>query len=366
MKLTDTFVVNETKIEVALADLTTADTDVIVNSLCEYLHIGYGVSGAILDKGGGSIYEELSNCEQPVPGSVLVTKAGDLPHKNIYHAISSVCKKGTTKDILEDCVNNTLRLARENKMESIAFPALGAGEMNFDIKEAAKVLIQSVVNDSSKNAGIKRILFCLYKPNAFTSFFREAVKQTVKDEINSQSRFENNIESDLLKSLKNCKYGKNDWKEYEDISINLFKYLFVPPLSEPRIQARNENGLHIRDAIFSNFSENGFWHIIDSRYKANCIVFECKNHGSRIGQDALNQMGKYLKGDALGKIGFIATRIEPSEEAFKARNELFRDLKAIVLFIDDFDFQQMVELKKIGTNPEEYIKRKLEDFLIAY
>ena len=366
MKLTDTFVVNETKIEVALADLTTADTDVIVNSVCEYLHIGYGVSGAILDKGGNSIYNELSKYGQPIPGSVLVTKAGTLPHKNIYHAISSVCRKGTTKEILDSCVNNSLRLARENDIQSIAFPALGTGEMNFDIKEAAKVLIQSVVNDSSKNTGIKRILFCLYKPDAFTSFFREAVKQTVKDEIKLRSKLASNIENNLLRNLKNCKYGKNGWKEYEDISINLFKYLFVPPLSEPRIQARNENGLHIRDAIFSNFSENGFWHIIDSRYKANCIVLECKNYESRIGQEALNQMGKYLKGDALGKMGFIATRIEPSEEAFKARYELFRDLKAIVLFINDFDFQQMVELKKIDTNPEEYIKRKLEDFLITY
>ncbi|OHB73859.1 MAG: hypothetical protein A2V70_11390 [Planctomycetes bacterium RBG_13_63_9] len=68
----------------------------------------------------------------------------------------------------------------------------------------------------------------------------------------------------------------------------------------------------------------------------------------------------------LGTIGFIANREEPSESAIKARSEVFRDSKHIITFLDDFDFAQMVHIKRLGALPETYLQRRIEDFLLAF
>ena len=105
---------------------------------------------------------------------------------------------------------------------------------------------------------------------------------------------------------------------------------------------------------------------MDKRHNAQMIVFECKNYCNPIGQNELHQMTQYLQGVALGKFGIISTRLEPSKNAFEARKKAFNDLKVIILFIDDFDYTQMVELKRVTNNPEEYLKRKLEDLLVGF
>ncbi len=91
--------VGNTVVEVALADITAADVDVIVNSVCNYLHVGSGVSGAILDKAGPSALlpsREIASQTPVEAGTVLITDAGRLPYKHIFHAISSKCTDGTT------------------------------------------------------------------------------------------------------------------------------------------------------------------------------------------------------------------------------------------------------------------------------
>lgn len=374
MRLTDTFVVGDSIIEVALADITTADVDVIVNSLCDRLHFGTGVSGTILYKGGHSIVEEIIKYESLSdhnPGSVLITDAGELPFKAIYHAISSSCSEGSSSEILKSCTQKCLDFARKRHVESIAFPALGTGEMGFDIKEAAEILIESVIHDCATIGGIKRIVFCLLRPDGFTSFFREAVKQNVRLEIRnkkttSPSEVCRSFSDDCSINLKNCPPGWKNWRKYEDLAIGIFTELFVPPLSEPRTQERTENGLRVRDAIFPNYAEDGFWSIVDRRYGARFIVLECKNYKEPIEQEAVNQVSRYLRSGTLGRIGFIASRNEPSEQALEARREVFRDNNHIITFINDFDFVQMTELKRIENFPETYLQRKIEDFLIAY
>lgn len=370
MRLTDTFIVGNTVIEIALADITTIDVDVIVNSICERLHFGTGVAGSIIYNGGNKIKDEVLNHLGLVdPGSIIVTGAGELSYKSIYHAISSRCAAGTTKEILINCVLNSLNQARNDDVESIAFPALGTGEMDFDVHEAAKILINTVIQDCIDENKIKRVVFCLLRPDGFTAFFREAVRQCIIRETQCFNDSHKDVSSEthnLIKSLELCSPGQASWKEYEDISVKIFEHLFSPPLSPPRIQEGTENGLRIRDAIFPNYAEEGYWKILDGRYRAQMIILECKNYTNPIDQNAVNQICRYFQNKALGNVGFIASRVDPSKSALKARTEAFRDTGCIIIFISDFDFAQMVELKRVGKAPEIYIKRKVEDFILAY
>lgn len=122
MKLIDSFSVGSTSIGVALSDIVEADTDVVVRSLCE----------------GGA--DEVS---------------------------------------LRRAVLEHLAEARRRGVRSIAFPALGTGDMAFPMEEAAAVLIDTVVRDCAENPGLERVVFCLRRPDAFTTFFRQAVRRGV-------------------------------------------------------------------------------------------------------------------------------------------------------------------------------------------
>ena len=375
MRLTDTFVVGDTIVEVALADVTTADVDVIVNSICDRLHLGTGVSGAIMLRGGHSIYEELivrESCGPVIPGRVMITGAGDLPYKHIFHAISSSCSDGSSESILRECVTSALESARERQLKRIAFPALGTGEMALDMKIAATILIETVIKDCISIGGLDRIVFCLLRPDAFTTFFREAVRQTIQRESEKDGDpcvpgQNDELSFCTLKSqLRACPCGKSGWKEYERLSVEIFANLFVPPLSAPRIQERSQNKLRIRDAVFPNYAEQGFWALLDRRYGATLVLLECKNYTEPVGQEAVHQVSRYLNSGTLGKLAIIASRSDPSAEALKAQTEVFRNSNHIVLFLSDFDFEQMIDMKRIGAPEESYLQRKLEDFLLAY
>jgi len=67
-------------------------------------------------------------------------------------------------------------------------------------------------------------------------------------------------------------------KEYESIYIKKLKYIFVPPVSEPKIQSRRESGVDIRDAIFPKRATNANWKFIREDYDAKYVVIEFKNY----------------------------------------------------------------------------------------
>lgn len=135
---------------VAQGDITSVSLDAIVNPANTLMIMGGGVAGAIKRVGGEEIEREARRYA-PVPiGKAIITKAGKLPAKFVIHA-PTVEMPGSPSDIkfVELATRASLRVAVENNIQSIAFPALGAGVGGLNIEDVAEVMAKIVYESLS-------------------------------------------------------------------------------------------------------------------------------------------------------------------------------------------------------------------------
>ena len=117
-------------IRLVLADITTLEVDAIVNAANSALMPGGGVDGAIHRAAGTGLISELKSHHKTLtPGDAIITSGYRLPAKHVIHTVAPMWIEGLTSqaEILADCYRNSLRLAHENSLKSIAFPSLGTG-----------------------------------------------------------------------------------------------------------------------------------------------------------------------------------------------------------------------------------------------
>lgn len=159
------------KIEVIQADITEIQVDAIVNAANTSLLGGGGVDGAIHRKGGKQILEECiairnrqGGCDV---GQAVITKAGNLPSKFVIHTVGPVWNgdKEEKKKLLADCYKNSLELALENNIKTIAFPNISTGIYHFPKDKAAEIAIQAVKEFSPKEEFGKIIFVCFDEEN---------------------------------------------------------------------------------------------------------------------------------------------------------------------------------------------------------
>ena len=159
------------KIEVIQADITEIQVDAIVNAANTSLLGGGGVDGAIHRKGGKQILEECiairnrqGGCDV---GQAVITKAGNLLSKFVIHTVGPVWNgdKEEKKKLLADCYKNSLELALENNIKTIAFPNISTGIYHFPKDKAAEIAIQAVKEFSRKEEFEKIIFVCFDEEN---------------------------------------------------------------------------------------------------------------------------------------------------------------------------------------------------------
>lgn len=159
------------KIELIKGDITTMKVDAIVNAANSSLLGGGGVDGAIHTKGGKAILEECikirnrqGGCKT---GEAVITTAGKLPAKYVIHTVGPFWHEGTNNEefMLKNCYSNSLKLALENNIRSIAFPNISTGVYNFPKEEAAKIAIESVLLFEQKEQFEKIIFVCFDQEN---------------------------------------------------------------------------------------------------------------------------------------------------------------------------------------------------------
>jgi O-acetyl-ADP-ribose deacetylase (regulator of RNase III) len=156
--------IGEITIEIVQGDITKQpDIDAIVNAANAYLTAGGGVSGAIHRAAGPELEKECRKYAPIKVGQAVITKGYNLPNKYVIHCLGPRYGIDKPEDkLLADCYMNALKLAEENKISSIAFPAISTGIFGYPIEEATKVVFETIKSVLPKLDYVKKIRFVLF------------------------------------------------------------------------------------------------------------------------------------------------------------------------------------------------------------
>jgi O-acetyl-ADP-ribose deacetylase (regulator of RNase III) len=166
------------RIEIHKGDITKLKVDAIVNAANTSLLGGGGVDGAIHRAAGPELLEfnrKLGGCST---GEAKISPGFKLPAKFIIHAVGPVWDGGKNNEdkLLANCYKNSLKLARENKVKTIAFPAISTGVYRFPLERATKIAVDEVKKFLEKNESIEKVIFVCFDEETY-----QVYKDVLKD-----------------------------------------------------------------------------------------------------------------------------------------------------------------------------------------
>lgn len=179
---------NDSYLTLTFGDITTSDAEVLVSSDDYKLTMGGGVSRAICQAGGNAIAIDTAKMTPAVLGDVVVTTAGTLPARYIFHAVTigPSATSMTRSQVLQKATRRWLQLLEAFGLQSIAFPAIGAGTASFPYEEVAAQMSEVIADDLLKRNRPVKILLYLYdplgrkEPMDYIRFFEEFAARTPK------------------------------------------------------------------------------------------------------------------------------------------------------------------------------------------
>lgn len=160
-------IIKGTEIDVVQGNIALQKVGAIVNAANNKLVMGGGVAGAIKKAGGRAIEDEAVSLGPIEIGQAIVTKAGNLPCKFVIHAATMGIDFKTDEIKIRNAIRNTLRVAEDLKISSIAIPALGSGAGKFPLSASAKIMSQEIFRLLRKQPScLKKIIFCVLDSRA--------------------------------------------------------------------------------------------------------------------------------------------------------------------------------------------------------
>jgi len=162
--------IGKTVLELVQGDITEMRTGAVVNAANSALVMGGGVAGAILRKGGRSIQAECDRIGPICVGGAVVTTAGNLKARYVIHAAGPRMGEGQEDEKLKNATLNSLKLADEKELTSIAFPAISAGIFGFPIERCAKIMLAATIDYLKGKSALERVVFCLFDEKAYDVF----------------------------------------------------------------------------------------------------------------------------------------------------------------------------------------------------
>jgi O-acetyl-ADP-ribose deacetylase (regulator of RNase III) len=157
------------KLNIIKGDITEIDIEAIVNAANNTLLGGGGVDGAIHKKGGPIILEQCKKIGGCPTGEARITTAGNMPSKYVIHTVGPIYKDGSKGEdkLLYNAYYNSLKLAKEYNIKSIAFPSISTGVYGYPKNEAKEIAIKAIIDFIDKEGGIREVLFVLFNEDDY-------------------------------------------------------------------------------------------------------------------------------------------------------------------------------------------------------
>jgi O-acetyl-ADP-ribose deacetylase (regulator of RNase III) len=165
---------------VKVGDITKENVDAVVNAANSTLLGGGGVDGAIHRAGGPEILKEckeIRRVQHPdgLPtGQAVITTAGRMPAKHVIHTVGPVYGRGgqDKAELLSACYYNSLTLAADKGLKTIAFPAISTGIYGYPLHEAAQVSSQAIQRFLRSNALLHEVRLVFFSPTDADTFLK--------------------------------------------------------------------------------------------------------------------------------------------------------------------------------------------------
>jgi len=171
-----------TRVRIVQGDITSQDVDAIVNAANSSLMGGGGVDGAIHRWGGPQIDEECRALRRErwpdgLPtGMAAITTGGRLKARHVIHTVGPIWRggdQGEPKD-LADCYINSLILAKENQLRSVAFPSISTGAFGYPIEAASRIALKTVKEFVENQGWPPQVIFVLFTSHDLETYERAA------------------------------------------------------------------------------------------------------------------------------------------------------------------------------------------------
>lgn len=180
------------KISVIQSDITKLSVDAIVNAANSSLLGGGGVDGAIHKAAGKQLLDAcrvLNGCKT---GEAKYTAGFNLPAKYVIHTVGPIWHGGTQQEpkLLANCYRNSLQIAADLRLNSIAFPAISTGVYRFPIELASSIAIETVLAFAEGSTSLTEIVFCCFSEQDRRIYERLLSRQSHEGIVNISASYE--------------------------------------------------------------------------------------------------------------------------------------------------------------------------------
>lgn len=159
------------RIDSVQGDITKLEIDAIVNAANKSLLGGGGVDGAIHRAAGPDLLAECRTLGGCNTGEAKITKGHNLPARYVIHTVGPIYNgKADDSRLLAACYHNSLKLAVENNIHTIAFPAISCGAYGYPLKDACKIAVDTTCSFLKTDTSIQQVIFALFSSELFNLY----------------------------------------------------------------------------------------------------------------------------------------------------------------------------------------------------